>query len=553
MKIFARLTKVDEAQRRVYGRAVQETPDRVNEVFDYEKSKPNFVEWSEGIAKATDGKSLGNVRAMHGKVAAGKLAQIDFVDAEKAIDVVAEIVDENEWNKVVKGVYTGFSIGGKYGDRWTDTENKELTRYVAIPSEVSLVDLPCIPTANFTMVKADGSTAEVALVGDPEATASDEIAKLIEGGTIKATDLRKLIDAEMTKSAAEKIAADEQARADALVAILNNDAITNGEVESAAAKYLTAEEIAAIAGEGVAKVAGMLVALRAKGEEIVKREFSQKQRDNAADKGQAMPDGSFPIKNKEDLKNAVQAYGRAKNKAAAKKHIIRRAKALGATDELPENWKYSGDGDLGKLAAFALEKGLGTVCELANLIQSLWWLQRGCEYEQEMEGDAGSVLPARLEAVCVELGEILCEMAEEETQEEAGKTIIADLRKVGARNSKADQDKIQAVHDHSVSLGAKCADDSDKAALATLVKALGFEGADAEKSAAAILKKARAWDNLPAAPRGMAQVVTKAQETSPAGDEADAQDAEIRKAVESGDPKELLKLTYRYGGRQGAR
>ncbi len=43
-----------------------------------------------------------------------------------------------------------------------------------------------------------------------------------------------------------------------------------------------------------------------------------------------MKDGSYPIRNKADLKNAVQAYGRADNKAAVKKWIKRRAKATGA-------------------------------------------------------------------------------------------------------------------------------------------------------------------------------------------------------------------------------
>jgi 2'-5' RNA ligase len=48
---------------------------------------------------------------------------------------------------------------------------------------------------------------------------------------------------------------------------------------------------------------------------------------------------SFPIRNVQDLKNAIQAFGRAKDKAAAKKHIIARARSLGATKMLPSSWK----------------------------------------------------------------------------------------------------------------------------------------------------------------------------------------------------------------------
>jgi hypothetical protein len=48
---------------------------------------------------------------------------------------------------------------------------------------------------------------------------------------------------------------------------------------------------------------------------------------------------SFPIANKQDLRNAIRAYGRSKNKAATKRHIIARARALGASDLIPDDWK----------------------------------------------------------------------------------------------------------------------------------------------------------------------------------------------------------------------
>lgn len=77
----------------------------------------------------------------------------------------------------------------------------------------------------------------------------------------------------------------------------------------------------------------------------VKREFSQDERDKLADKGHALPDGSFPIANVGDLKNAIHAIGRAKDPAKAKAHIKARAKALGATDELPDSWGDGGSVD----------------------------------------------------------------------------------------------------------------------------------------------------------------------------------------------------------------
>ena len=144
----------------MHGRAVAEVKDKGNEILDYETSKPNFEKWSQDISDATGGKSLGNVRAMHGKTAAGKLTSIYFNDAEKVIDVVAKIVDDTEWNKVLEGVYTGFSVGGKYAKRWADPDTPGLMRYTADPSEMSIVDNPCIPGATFSLVKADGQQVE---------------------------------------------------------------------------------------------------------------------------------------------------------------------------------------------------------------------------------------------------------------------------------------------------------------------------------------------------------------------------------------------------------
>jgi hypothetical protein len=168
MNLFARLLKVDEARQEVTGRIAREEPDASQEIMDYETSKPLFRAWSESFHAATGGMSKGNVRAMHGKVAAGKLTEISFDDEQKAVDVVAHIVDAAEWEKCLKGVYTGFSIGGSYAKRW---EDGELMRYTAKPSEVSLVDNPCIKSARFSLVKSDGTVEEMELGKTTEAPA----------------------------------------------------------------------------------------------------------------------------------------------------------------------------------------------------------------------------------------------------------------------------------------------------------------------------------------------------------------------------------------------
>jgi len=76
----------------------------------------------------------------------------------------------------------------------------------------------------------------------------------------------------------------------------------------------------------------------AENEELLERDYSADQRKDMAAKGLALPDGSFPIADITDLKNAIKAFGRAKDKDAAKRHIIKRARQLGATDLLPDGW-----------------------------------------------------------------------------------------------------------------------------------------------------------------------------------------------------------------------
>ncbi len=158
VKIFIPITKIDAAKRLVYGVVTAETPDVVGEVCDYASTKPLYQQWSQKFADATDGKSLGNLRAMHSNVAAGKLVEIAFNDEAKRIEICGKVVDDAEWAKVEEGVYTGFSQGGRYLKRWPDPDAPKLMRYTAEPMEVSLVDHPCLPEATFAVIKADGST-----------------------------------------------------------------------------------------------------------------------------------------------------------------------------------------------------------------------------------------------------------------------------------------------------------------------------------------------------------------------------------------------------------
>jgi hypothetical protein len=74
-------------------------------------------------------------------------------------------------------------------------------------------------------------------------------------------------------------------------------------------------------------------------------------RRSLAKQGKAMPDadgsgGRFPIRNRSDLAKAIRAVGRAKGgdagRAAVRRHIMRRARALGLSNMIPSNWNPDG-------------------------------------------------------------------------------------------------------------------------------------------------------------------------------------------------------------------
>ena len=450
LRIFIPLSKIDIEKRLVYGVATAEEPDRANEVCDYASTKPYYKSWSEEVAKNSGGKSLGNVRAMHGKVAAGKVTEINFDDDAKKIEVCAKVVDNDEWNKVVEGVYTGFSQGGRYVKRWDD-DATGLTRYTAEPSEISLVDLPCLPSATFSVIKADGAELTKvfkSVIAEPTVsevfTRAEELAKkagrlagdtndddinaarsqLLAEALAKAMELTSVDDMSSTgnrpdpsdeeieaeakrlasiEPSAAAVADEHRKRAKAnLLAITGAAAIdvtgvggdivelsvpvgdqTDGstivdaqavlagkaadveivdepkqgfwdgerfhikkkDAEKAIRDRKIAKQVDAVTGPVDAALAelakGLGIEDRSADVELTKKDYSAAERKKMAETGEARDDGSYPIKTAKDVENAVKDFGRAGGSEADKKHIIARAKAIGATGSLPADWSGS--------------------------------------------------------------------------------------------------------------------------------------------------------------------------------------------------------------------
>ena len=109
----------------------------------------------------------------------------------------------------------------------------------------------------------------------------------------------------------------------------------------------------------------------------IKRMYSREQREAMAESGEALEDGSFPIADVADLDNAIQAFGRAKDKEAAKKHIMKRAKDLGKMDMIPADWTAD-EGDAAPAAAAPTEAD-GEKADDPELLDALAEFQRMME------------------------------------------------------------------------------------------------------------------------------------------------------------------------------
>ena len=81
--------------------------------------------------------------------------------------------------------------------------------------------------------------------------------------------------------------------------------------------------------------------------------ISTEERMKLAEEGKALPDGAYPIRNVEDLKNAIQAYGRSKpsERKEVRKHIIKRARQLKRADLIPDNWSNADSAEVAEIVA----------------------------------------------------------------------------------------------------------------------------------------------------------------------------------------------------------
>lgn len=522
VRLFGELAKVedqDDGSVMVYGVASSGARDEAGECVLPEAMKAALPEYGRYPA----------LREMHGLSAAGRTLEAVVEDDGKT-RIVAHVVDPVAVAKVKSKTYAGFSIGGKVLAR--DPSDRTVITKLKL-NEISLVDRPCNPEAAIDLWKADVETEamNVQPTNDEVKAEAEAMAKAAgkdgkwKDFVVKAREklLRDRLNAESDAELAAILKAShadltDEAVAAAIQDILTKYAAGEGEtLEALAAAWAPAAEAvvekvegAEIAPEPAADPATALADALAKAKAAKDKPYG--------DVKYADPKNSkYPIDTAKHIRAAWSYINMPKNQkgytadelTAIKDKIVAAWKDKIDADGPPSAEKMAAFGDLEKAAPAlvilskrgdtVLAKGLYTVGRLAELMQSMAYLQNSVAWETADEGD-GSSQPTDAANIVADMGALLVNMAQEEVSEilqaykDAGLDLDCDageddmevvayasslldlckadeafMAKVGARNSKSDMEKIQGIHDHATGLGALCkadncpADESEKA------------------------------------------------------------------------------------------
>lgn len=111
--------------------------------------------------------------------------------------------------------------------------------------------------------------------------------------------------------------------------------------------------------------------------------FTHEERKDLAKNGEAMPNGKYPIRNRQDLKDAIRLSGSSSMpKEDVKKWIKKRAKELNLEDELPEDWKV--EKTMGTEDAHTLQRE-SLDGETKNIVRTEDGVGEGCSHEGKIE------------------------------------------------------------------------------------------------------------------------------------------------------------------------
>lgn len=383
MKIYLPFAKVDAGNREVWGYASTEARDDQGEI----------VKRDALMAALGDYMRFANIREMHQLSAVG-VAREAAID-DKGLYVGARIVDDQAWQKVVEGVYKGYSIGGRVTQR-DATDYKTITGLVL--NEISLVDRPANPEAVFDYWKAAGASTM------PETRFNPPIQIWACG----LPEHHHLAKAEALRCQEQQVPGIGFARADGPAGL-------GAELAAAARSAITSAEGALGKAENTSDARTPYGAV------------------TFADPGyQADGKKRYPIDTERHIRAAWNFISRPSN---ARRYTAPQLNQI--KSRIIAAWKEKIDGagppsavDSSKAAAdaasAALTKALWDVGHVARIILDLDWLEESLAVEAAMEGD-DSPQPARLRAIIAELCGFLNALVAEETDEIAADAELGEM------------------------------------------------------------------------------------------------------------------------------
>lgn len=318
---WAPITKTeeqDDGTLLVYGPAASSDLDRDQQRLNADWLDRAMPEWAQ----------VGNIREQHdAKKAVGVGVGLTKAD-DGSHHIAAHIVDSGAVKKIKTKVLKGFSVGIKnprIALGKADAPGGEIVD--GSICEISVVDRPCNPNTLFEIAKADGA-------GTLEAVEATVVEKTdAEAFGIPATVYEQLPDAvraALTSLAAAGTTVTTQA-------VKADDDADGASQAIASPTFLIKLDGAAVTQQMIQGLVDDRLA------QLAKADTSATGRRKAAASGAAMPDGSYPIKTKADLRKAIRAVGRGgAEHDKIRKHVMKRAKALGLEAMVPTNWNANG-------------------------------------------------------------------------------------------------------------------------------------------------------------------------------------------------------------------
>jgi HK97 family phage prohead protease len=353
MRFYWPIAKVDGEQHMVWGYASTEAEDDQGETVS-----------REALAAALeDYMRFANIREMHQPSAVGVATEAAVDD--KGLYLGARIVDSDAWEKVVQGVYKGFSIGGRVTAR--DPADRRLITALHL-TEISVVDRPANPEAIFDCWKLSTSPA----TGGSMATIAATTGAPVQIWDCGIAGHRHLAKAEAVRC----LEGYERAAA------------------TATAPGEHGEDAAEDGGEGGGEV-------------------------DYADPGYR-PDGKkrYPIDTERHIRAAwafIHQPGNARGYTAGQLDRIKVRIVAAWQEKIDRDGPPAGASEPGR-AAEATRKGLAETGRLAQLIIDLDWLHDLIAIEAAIEADESPLAP-RLQGIIAELCDFLQSLVAEDSAE----------------------------------------------------------------------------------------------------------------------------------------